>query len=194
MTIAADAPNAGISGTYTVESAINKYLSLGFKPAQIIVGVPAYGRVMAVTTLGPQNNGLYQPLATLTLMTDQFNPEPFPAIQGEGDMTGIFSYHCIVDSTTCNGHSLPTSGQLSTQDKDIMDSSWMYWASAAVPDKNGKLQYEVLNFDDPTDIANKTAYVKANNLGGVMFWALNTDVKITDPKSLIAAANAELSK
>lgn len=169
--------------TYDVTTAVELYKSVGFTSKQIILGIPAYGRMENLATEPTTANqyGLYQPLAAGT-----------PA--GEYDdwqsgNTGIFDYKCIVDQTKCGGAGSSLLAGIKTLDAaarvDLTTNAMM--AFAYIPTKK-----QFISYDDAQSVKAKTQWAKQQGLGGVMFWTFSGDLPVTESASLIATAKTEL--
>lgn len=163
-----------VTGQYDVNDAIAAYLKLGFKPSQIIVGIPVYGRLSNVTQMGDKN-GLYQIVAGT----------PKGEYDQGGDIpSGMFDYKCIMDSSTCKNNSAPLLSGLQiikvgkSAYNQYSHTPWGYIAS----------QNQFLTFDDADSTAFKANWVKANHLAGVMFWEFSGDLDENNPQSLVNVA------
>ena len=165
---------------YTVRNAVKNYLAAGFKPKQIVVGMPIYGRMVNVATLGGDRYGLHQSLLT-TIPVGQYD-------DWQSGNTGMFDYSCImaaIEGEQCKGQT-PTGlylAPLESYQKYALNS-WSQWAYSHAN--------QIITFDDASAIAQKSAWVKQDGLGGAMFWSLSGDLPITDERSLLRAAYQEL--
>ncbi len=166
---------------YAVTNAIRTFLTQGFNANQIIMGMPAYGRMVNVTHLAGDYYGLYQPL-TSVVPAGQYD-------DAQSGPTGVFDYACIVTALRggkCKGYTptglilAPTTSHVKYASQS--NSQWAYTASN-----------QVITYDDVAGITAKTQWIKDQKLGGAMFWSLSGDLPITDPQSLIAAVSASLA-
>jgi len=152
---------------YDVVSPIAMYLQLGFASTQIGLGLPAYGRLVEVASIG-ETFGLYQ---TIT------GTPP-----GQYDSTGSFDYKCIQERQ-CNGYTQlpediifvnPTSSNLG----NCSHTPWGYSTSTST----------FLTYDNADSATYKTCWAKTNNFRGFMVWDLSEDFVPSDPNSIVGAA------
>jgi chitinase len=122
------------SSPFSVDLAIDTYLSQGVPASKLVVGIPYYGR--GWTGVGSTNNGLYQPASG-------------PARGTYED--GVDDYKKVI------------SKRGSVYYDPVAGAAWKYGNSA------------FWSYDTPEVIAQKTAYIKANDLGGTMVWSLDGD-------------------
>ncbi|MBV1854825.1 glycoside hydrolase family 18 protein [Catellatospora tritici] len=137
------------SSPFSVDLAVDTYLSQGAPAAKLVIGIPYYGR--GWTGVGSTNSGLYQSASG-------------PARGTYED--GIDDYKKVV------------SKQGTVFYDPVAGAAWKYGSSA------------FWSYDTPQVIAQKTAYVKANSLGGTMVWSLDGD---TDTGELTSAVHNGLS-
>jgi chitinase len=165
---------------YNVRDAVKHYLAAGFKPKQIVVGMPIYGRMVNVSTLGDDHYGLYQALLA-NIPAGQYD-------DWSSGATGMFDYSCIVTAISggqCKGNT-PAGLHLAPVEshQKYADHSGSQWAYT---DAN-----QIITFDDAAGISRKSAWVKQEGLGGAMFWSLSGDLPSTDERSLIRSAHNAL--
>jgi chitinase len=168
--------------TYDIQSAVNTFKGLGFTNSQLILGLPAYGRMENVATLG-DTFGLYQQLE-----------QGIPA--GEYDdwksgPTGVFDYKCIVDHSLCGsgGTHLANLKYIDQATRDKYAAKAMMTYAYIDGDKK-----QFMSYDDEKSIALKTQWAKDNHFAGVMFWSFSGDLPASDPRSLVNASQSVLSK
>lgn len=168
--------------TYNIESAVAEFEQVGFKPEQMVLGIPAYGRMENVTQLG-DSYGLYQSLV-----------QGIPA--GEYDdwqsgPTGVFDYKCIVDHATCGGQGATLLANLQSISQTTRDA---LTKDAVMPfayiDQAG--HYQFISYDDNVSTATKTQWAKAHHFAGVMFWSFSGDLPADNDRSLVNAAYQQL--
>lgn len=166
----------GDGAKFDVQDAVTELASY-FKPGQIVVGIPLYGRLESISYSG--NEGLFNSLTGNAAKGEWDQPSDPPST--------MFDYKCIIDSTYCNGpNKLPTLNYVSYNGDPYAMTPWAY-----------SNQY-FMSFDDVNSMAAKADWVKEQHLGGVMFWELSGDVPEQDTskfntESLINAAQQTLS-
>lgn len=165
--------------TYNVKDAVQAYLSLGFKPAQIIVGIPLYGRLSNVDKAG-NSMGLYQTVLGTAdgEYVDPRDPKP----------TGMFDYNCIVDIKNCKGQGAEKIAgiQLINQAQyPALFNQYAYFSKTPWGFMPGKNQF--LTYDDVDSTRYKANWVLQKQFAGVMFWEFSGDVNADHPKSLVNA-------
>jgi chitinase len=133
---------------FNVDQAVQGFLSKGVPPEKIVVGIPFYGR--GWQGVPDTNHGLFQAATG-------------PA-QGQWDdassgPTGVFDYRYIKNHFEAEG-----SGYQKFTDPNTK-VPWIYNPQAQI----------FIAYDDPQSVGVKADYVKAHNLGGVMFWEVTAD-------------------
>jgi chitinase len=136
-------------GRYSVDLAVQTYVSGGAPPAELVIGIPYYGR--GWTGVAKAGNGLYQTSSGPARGTYEDGVEDYKKLVGKG---GSRFYDAGAGAT------------------------WLF---------DGR---NFWSYDDPQVIAQKTAYVKANGLGGTMVWSLDGD---TSAGALTTAVHNGLS-
>ncbi len=143
----------------SIDFTVKYYLAHGAPAAKYTLGVPAYG-VGWSGGLTSANNGMYQTATALA---------PIPYANGVGncssgaigcdplETSGMAAYSTIKNAINAGGYSV-------AYDSTRIDTS-AYDAGTNT----------VWNYDDPTSIAAKVTYIKANGLGGSYIWAVSTD-------------------
>ncbi len=142
----------------TVDAAVKQHLLMDIPREKVIMGVPFYGR--AFFNVSDANGGLYQSFNT---------PKGDPYV---GDPSLL---HGCEPCTERNEPRIATYKEILA----MKTGGWGYeyhfdMATKAVwlhhPEKNIFVTY-----DDPTSLRYKTDYIKAEGLGGAMFWHLGQD-------------------
>lgn len=162
---------------YSVTKAVAIFKSLGFKPEQIILGIPAYGRMVTLNNGSGGTYGLYRDITP--------NSPP----QGEFDKDGVFNYKCIVDRTSCVDK-LSSSLLQNLKLVDFEENSFGQHAKTPW----GYSETAFLTYDDAKSTAYKTAWAKQQGLGGIMFWTFSGDLPVTNDKSLIFQVHKTLTE
>ncbi len=146
-----------------VQDVVQGYIDRGVPCEKIILGIPFYGRGMR--GVPPENSGLFQTHKGVATGTWDDEKEP----------EGIFDYSDI--------HKKILEGKM----KDCWDED--AGASYTYSENDGIF----ITYDNPRAVRLKCRYVKANNLGGVMFWEASGDLRDSDDEdSLIKAIYQEL--
>ncbi|WP_169307472.1 glycoside hydrolase family 18 protein [Chitiniphilus eburneus] len=127
------------------DGGVKHFLSKGFKPSQLVLGVPFYARGQGNVEPGPNNDGLAQPSKGPGLTK---YPE-----------AGTAQYYLAKKDV------IGQPGWKSFRSKEAGDAPYLY---------NAELK-ELVSYDDPQSLKVKVDYVKANKLGGVMIWELTQD-------------------
>lgn len=131
------APNA-----FSAESAIAAYEFAGVPPAQLVLGVPFYGRAFAgVDGVASPSGGLGEPFAGV--------PRTAPS--------GAITYRSLT-------RLVGTAGWERRVDP-VAQAPVLVHARDRV----------LISYDDPTSLAAKTAFARAEGLGGMMVWELSGD-------------------
>lgn len=137
---------------------------MGIKPSQIILGIPTYGRLVAVSGAGT-THGLYQPITGTP--------------KGEYDDTGVFDYRCIVSHDDCYGSSATLLSNLSIYTKTPLNRF------SHTPFAFDATRNNILTYDDADAASFKTNWAKSQSLAGVMYWSYSGDLPATADNSLI---------
>jgi chitinase len=161
-----------ILGQYNVNDALDNYLQMGVPPSKLVIGIPLYGRMMSIASLG-DHKGLYQPIIGTPLGEwDDLQSGP----------TGLIDYNCIIDDKYCgHAYQLPAltfMQPLKNSEGHYAKTPWGYSDNL------------FLTFDDATSAAYKSNWAKNKGLLGVMLWDCSGDVDINDKRSIIAAISA----
>lgn len=136
---------------FSADAAVQTYLQMGVPAKQIILGIPAYGRVFAGVEAGDAH-GLYQ---------------NFNLLYKKGDLADdMESYKSIVGTWLGRGF---TDYFYSTAPNQL---SGVYAYNPA--------EKLFVTYDNTALVDAKADYVKQNNLGGMMMWELRADVKPSD--------------
>jgi chitinase len=168
---------------YDILDGMNKYVSYGVPASKLVLGVPAYGRAMKVSSLS--NYGLYQ---SVTGVPGGDNDD------SSSGATGVFLYKCIINSSVCNSNAstiaaLTFVNQGSSTFNQLSSVAQEPWAYGSTPQGNIFLTY-----DNVATVTYKTAQAKANGYRGVMVWEIDGDTVDTPSTSLINAMKTELNK
>lgn len=174
-------PNSPYKDTnWDINYVMNQYHQLGVDYAKLVMGIPAYGRSMYVSSL--DNNGLYQ----------KVTGTPVGEFDTGTDISGVFDYKCIV-TKKCNSSSdmisaltyIQYPNALYTEKSSIAQQPWGYGSFG------GKNYF--ITYDDVHSTIVKTERAKSLGLGGMMIWELDGDT--IDPQtSLISNIKATLNK
>lgn len=138
-------PNDPDGQILSSSKAVDYFLSLGAKPAQLILGVPFYARGLGNVAAGPKGDGLAQSMSG-------------PGLKGEAE-PGVVSWADL------QGKYAKAPGWKAYRNKESGQSPYLYHA-----DKK-----ELISFDDPVSLAEKAKYVKEQKLGGIMIWEITQD-------------------
>lgn len=159
-----------ITKQYAIHDAMDLYQKLGVPAQKIVLGIPAYGRMSNVAQLGGNNLGLYQ----------QITGTPLGEYDQNGEMTGMFDYKCIVDTTQCklNGAALLSGLVLVDSSNPLAKDAHTPWGY--IPGKN-----QFITFDDATSTAYKADWIVSQHYAGAMFWEFSGDLNGNNPKSLV---------
>ncbi len=173
------------SRSYNVVDAAANYLRIGFKPSQIIIGIPAYARSSYIGSLGDKL-GLYQPII---LVNGQ--PNPKGEWDSESDNSGMFDYRCIANNANCgtiNGAQTLTKDLKKVDTSSNTDMFNQYARYSETPwayTTTGNLLF--FTYDDDISAKNKATWAKDQGFSGVMFWTYSGDLTADNSKSLINA-------
>ncbi|WP_432721770.1 glycoside hydrolase family 18 protein [Jeongeupia wiesaeckerbachi] len=127
------------------DGGVKYFIAQGFKPSQLVLGVPFYARGQGNVEPGPNGDGLAQPSKGPGLLDDA---EP-----------GTAKYSTAVATL------IGKPGWQSFRSKAAGDAPYLY---------NADLK-QLVSYDDAVSLRAKAGYVKANGLGGVMIWELTQD-------------------
>jgi chitinase len=122
---------------FSIENAINGWISRGAPRSELVVGIPYYSQGWTGLTGG--GNGLFQPATGAAAGTFAAGTEDFKVLE-----------------------TLPSAGYRLYRDVHA-GHSWLF---------NGTTFW---TYDDPAQILQKTAYIRAAGLGGAMMWSLDGD-------------------
>ena len=151
------------NGAPDIDATVKAYLKAGVPPAKYTMGLPLYA--VGWTGVPNVNHGLYQ---------NAVAPAPVLLADGSGSCP---SPNKAAPSPGCD--TLLTPGFLTymTIEKLLGTNGFTAWYDSA---RVGATLYNPLNktfytYDSPASVAAKTAYIRANKLGGAYVWALNDD-------------------
>ena len=150
---------------WSVSGAMGQYLNglngkRGVPPAQLVVGVPFYGRGWDSVPPGPRNDGLGQS-GTEALSSLGETEFPYDRLYADGYLS--FAY----------GRTMGMNGYTRFWDP-VAQVPYLYSATAR----------RMVTFEDPESVGIKMNYVNQTGLGGVMFWELSED-ETTAERSLL---------
>ena len=150
---------------WSVSGAMGLYLNglngkRGVPPAQLVVGVPFYGRGWDSVPPGPRNDGLGQS-GTEALSSLGETEFPYDRLYADGYLS--FAY----------GRTMGVNGYTRFWDP-VAQVPYLYSANAR----------RMVTFEDPESVGIKMNYVNQTGLGGVMFWELSED-ETTAERSLL---------
>jgi GH18 family chitinase len=152
------------SESFTNDSAIKMAISLGYKPENILMGIPFYGRSWDNLQLyNPDGNEIFgetQQMSTSTLSGDYGEP-------------ALSSYRDIKKNVD--------NGNFTEYYDDVACATWA---------KNN--QNTTISYDNEKSLKNKMKYINNNKLGGVLIWEISDDVRTYDD-SLLKVINDNLS-
>jgi chitinase len=143
--------------------AVQAYLQAGVPPAQLVVGIPCYGR--AWEEVPATDHGLFMPGPSV------------PAPSGPGIWeSGMLDYWKIREI-------LATNSAYSRYWDNFAQAPFVYGPNWTPGKTNGGM---FVTYEDPESLRGKISYVKKQGLGGIMFWEFSGDIKdSTDPESLL---------
>jgi len=154
---------------YNVLSPIEAYQKLGFPNSQLTIGLPAYGRLVEVATIG-STYGLYQ---TIT------GTPP-----GQYDSTGTFDYRCIQENE-CHGYNgIPSDMVFEDPNVNPLGNY------SHTPWGHSQSTTTFLTFDDAQSATYKICWALENKFRGWMIWDLSGDCQVSSPNSLVASCYA----
>lgn len=193
------ADSASPTNRFSIDSSVKTLLSSGVPNAQIVLGIPAYGR--GLQNVPNQNNGLFQTFSKPVPkgeLDDSRCVDTLPQPQSNA-CSGTFGYHYIVNQMEAGQNGLK-SYTSSAQGK--VNGAWAYlpgnW-NVVYPDKKPDGGQQTLNslfisYANTDLVASIAQYAKQNELGGMMMWELRGDVNpAKQPKlSLLKTANDNL--
>jgi chitinase len=122
---------------FSIENAINAWISRGAPRGELVVGIPYYGQGWTGVTGG--GNGLFQKATGPAAGTYAAGTEDFKVLE-----------------------TLPAKGYRLYRDVHA-GHSWLFDGTT------------FWTYDDPAQILQKTAYIRAAGLGGAMMWSLDGD-------------------
>jgi len=147
------------NNTFNVDYAVKTSIQAGFKPSQIVVGIPLYGRGWSGVNLTDMNNYYIS------------NPslQPAATISGSGGQPG---YSCWKD--LCLLINQPGWQNILN---NVSKACVLYNASQKI----------LWSYNDVYSAIDKVKYVKDNDLAGVMYWELSNDVRGISSNSIVNA-------
>ncbi|MBU3091020.1 chitinase [Clostridium sp. CF011] len=166
-----DNPNDPFAGKgFTVDSSIKKYIELGAPSEKLVIGAAYYTRGWEkVSNDVPDKNlpGLFG-----------------KATQIKKDSDGTLSYGATNYAPVKSGDGGRNSGVWGWRNQDELKAKYPgikeYWDDTAkAPYMYNEKTGAFFTYDNPRSIAEKTKYVKDNNLGGMIAWMASQD-KQTD--------------
>jgi len=179
------------STKYDILDSMNAYIAAGVPASKLVLGIPAYGRAMAISGLG-SSSGLYQSITGTPFGDfDSTMEEP----------TGVFLYKCIVKPGNCgatsssaaafiNSLSFVSSTQNSTIFNQYSSKAQEPWGYGLVDSVNGWYNGATssssqntnifLTYDDQSTAKYKSQKVLDNGYGGAMIWEIDGDT-VDDP-------------
>jgi chitinase len=141
-------PDVAARTSFNADQAVQSFLLKGFPAEKIVLGIPFYGR--GWQGVPNTNNGLYQ---TAT------GPAVGQWDDAQSGPTGVFDYRYIKNHFEADGSGFQKFTDPTTK------APWIYNRESQI----------FITYDDPQSVGTKADYVKAHNLGGVMFWDLTGD-------------------
>lgn len=140
---------------FSADAAVQAYLQMGVPAKQIVLGIPAYGRVFSNVEAGA-THGLYQ---------------NFNGLYNKGDLDGdMESYKSIVGNWLGKGFTdyfyTNTTGTV----PEKLSGVYAY---------NPSLK-QFVSYDNTALVDEKANYVNLHNLGGMMMWELRADISPAD--------------
>jgi len=157
---------------YNVEDPVAMYQQLGFSNNQISIGLPAYGRLSMVATLG-STLGLYQ---TIT------GTPP-----GQYDSTGVFDYKCIQERE-CHGYN-----QLASDMVFVNPNSNSLGNDSHTPWGYSQSTTTFLSYDNAQSASYKCCWSISNDFRGWMIWDFSGDFEPTDSNSIVGACYSAMN-
>ncbi|WP_410497663.1 glycoside hydrolase family 18 protein [Chitinibacter sp. S2-10] len=138
-------PNDPDGNVLSSSKAVDYLLSLGAKPAQLVLGVPFYVRGLGNVAAGEKGDGLAQAMSGPGL-----KDEPEAGVASWADFQTKYA---------------KAEGWKAYRNAESGNSPYLYHAG----------KKELITYDDPTSLAEKVKYVKEKKLGGVMIWEVTQD-------------------
>ncbi len=167
-----------------IKSGIAAYKTANVPASKLVIGLPLYARTMAISSLGSKN-GLYSNVTGV----------------GFGDYeNGVLDYKCLInpvfDKVNGCGSNNPIAGVKALQFIDQAHNTNQLWTTYSATTSYqpwGYSENTFVTYDDTISATLKTQAMKANGLGGMMFWELDGDS--TNPsQSIVQAVKNELNK
>lgn len=198
---------------YNVVDAVQALLNANpndpqFTSKKIVVGVPAYARIVRLSDKQPNSPtpdqllGIFDPLASsdkqaVNNVSGEFSGDYIDQYaSGGGDhMVGstIFDYKCILQfpndetSSYCYYGASPGSSAIPADMQfyamDALRPLSSPGGYAATPWGYGATSRTFMSFDNNLSAANKANYVMIQHLGGAMIWEIDGDVPPTDTEN-----------
>ena len=179
------------STKYDIKDAMAAYVAHSVPSTKLVLGIPAYGRAMIVSSATGSNYGLYQTI------TGTPGGDFDDATSG---VTGVFLYKCIVnaasDASACHANASTVSGltyvsQTSNSDvfKQYSSKAQEPWGYGSTPAGNIFITY-----DDVDTAKYKSQQVLDSNYGGAMVWEIDGDDVTNPSQSLFSAINSVFAK
>ncbi|UXY16909.1 glycoside hydrolase family 18 protein [Chitiniphilus purpureus] len=138
-------PGEPDSSVLNGDGGVKHFLAQGFKPAQLVLGVPFYARAQGNVEPGPNGDGLAQPAKGPGLT---HYPEP-----------GTVQYALLRKDL------IGQPGWKAFRSQAAGDAPYLYNAATK----------ELVSYDDPQSLKVKAQYIKAQQLGGAMIWEFTQD-------------------
>ncbi|CAO3630695.1 unnamed protein product [Cunninghamella blakesleeana] len=156
--------NAALKGNGqagSVDGAIKAWSDAGFPKNKLVVGVPFYGYLAAVSQAPTAVNENVPFSGSSQIKGDQYDEKSADPCPGaEASYSGEYQYRSIV-----------------AENIQKNASNWVtYWDSKTfTPYAYNSDKKTFLTFDNPDSLKAKADYVNENNLGGMMMWSLEMD-------------------
>lgn len=160
---------------YNVRDALMAYGMAGVPASKVVIGLPAYGRMMNVQQSGGDLMGLYQTSTGVTPEGEYDWADPAHPI------TGMFDYKCIADNSAC--HFSPGINLLDGLVKiDVTNpnAQFSHTPWGFIPGKN-----QFITYDNVDSVRYKAEWAMQHKFAGVMFWEFSGDLPGNNPQSLI---------
>ncbi|QLG88484.1 hypothetical protein HQ393_09610 [Chitinibacter bivalviorum] len=138
-------PNDPDGVVLSSSKAIDYFIGLGAKPAQLVLGVPFYVRGLGNVEAGPKGDGLAQ-----SMNGPGMKDEAEPGVATWAEFQAKYA---------------KAAGWKAYRNQESGNTPYLYNAS----------KKELITFDDPISLAEKVKYVKEKKLGGVMIWEITQD-------------------
>ena len=157
-------PNAPLHGIMSVESAIQAWTNAHWPAERIALGLPFYGRAVALTTVnGAPKFG--DPISKVAPKGDQLDaPWAEPCPGAPALLSGVWTWRNLRQQGL-----LPSPGKAGNGWTRVFDTI------SVTPYLYNTQLKRIISYDDPISIQAKVNMAKCHGLAGVMVWELSED-------------------